>query len=473
MNFKQTKGVEILLGDPKKAIVKLAVPMMIGMLVQALYNLVDGIWVAGIGTDALAAIGLFFPTFMIILALATGLSIGGSSAISRKIGSNDKDGADSAAVHTLVMTIITGIVITLMVFPFLKSIFHFMGAKDMVLKYVTGYSRIIIGGSVIIFFSNISSGILRGEGDTKRAMYAMILGSGLNIILDPIFIYTFKLGVYGAAWATMLSILISSLFLFNWLFIKKTTFVKFRFKATKYSKEIIKDISKVGIPASFAQVSMSLAMFFINLIIIKVGGTDGVAVFTSAWRVMMFGIVPLFGIAVGVTSVTGAAFGAKKPQKLKIAYFYGIKLGFFVELGIAAIILIFAAPITYLFTYSSASAEIAPAMIKALRILGMFLPFVPLGMLTSSMFQGVGKGNNAFAVTFLRTIIFQLLFSYLFAITLKMGLTGVWWGILAGNTSAAFIGFIWAQFVIKKLQKTLKPLKKEEKQPEVEVIENF
>ena len=468
MENKKTKGVEILLGDPKRAIRKLAFPMMIAMMVQAMYNLVDGIWVAGIGTDALAAIGLFFPAFMIIISIATGLSIGGSSAISRKIGAKDKKGTDSAAVHTLVITILTGVVMTLLLFPFLKNIFHLMGAKDMVLEYVVGYSQIIIGGSIIIFFSNVSGGILRGEGDTKRAMYAMVLGSVLNIILDPIFIYTFKLGIYGAAWATMISILISSVFLFKWLFISKNTFVEFKFKATKFSKEIISDISKVGIPASFAQLSLSLAMFEINLIIINVSGTDGIAIFTSAWRIIMFGIVPLFGIAVAVTSVTGASFGAKKTENLKTAYMYGIKFGFFIELIIASIILIFANQITYLFTYSDASAGIAAGMVKALRILGIYLPLVPLGMLTSSMFQGIGKGNYSFVVTFLRTIVFQIAFSYLLAITFKMDLIGVWWGVSIGNVTAAFIAFIWGHFIVKKLQKTNLPL---ESKPEVKTVE--
>lgn len=461
MDNNRTKGVEILLGDPKKAVVKLAVPMMIGMLVQAMYNLVDGIWVAGIGTDALAAIGLFFPVFMIIISIATGLSIGGSSAISRKIGANDKNGADSAAIHTLVLTMITGIVLTAILFPFLKNIFASMGAKDMVLEYVVGYSQIIIGFSVFVFFSNVASGILRGEGDTKRAMYIMVLSSVLNIGLDPLFIYTFKMGVYGAAWATMASIFLSAIFLFKWLFINKDTYVNFKFKVAKYSKDIVRDISKVGIPASFAQLSMALAMFLLNLIIIKASGTDGIAIFTSSWRIIMFGLVPLFGVSVGVTSVTGAAFGSKNPDKLRIGYLHGVKIGIFIELGVSALILIFANQISYLFTYSEATSGIAEEMIKSMRILALFLPFVPLGMVTSSMFQGIGKGNSAFAVTFLRTIIFQVFFSYFFSVTLNMGLSGIWWGIISGNISAAIIAFIWGQFALQKLKRNMTPDKQQ------------
>jgi putative MATE family efflux protein len=454
--YKQTKGVKILQGDPKKAVLKIAIPMMIGMVVQTLYNLVDGIWVAGLGTDALASIGLFFPVFMIVLSIATGMAVGGSSAISRKIGSKDKDLADSAAVHSLYINMILAVSVTIIILPLAKPIFVAMGAKGDVLKYVVGYSRIILGGSFIIFFSNVASGILRGEGDTKRAMYAMILGSGLNIVLDPIFIYTFKLGVYGAAWASMISMFISSLFMFKWLFIDKSTFVQFRFKFIKYNKKIVKDILKVGVPSSFSQMLMAVSMFFLNIIILKVENTDAIAVFTSAWRIIMIGIVPLMGISVGVTAVTGAAYGAKNQLNLKTAYLYGVKIGFLAEIVISGLIFIFAKQVAYLFTYSSSTASISGELISSLKILVLFLPAIPLGKITSSMFQGIGKGFYAFSVTLLRTVIMQVLFSYLFAITFHMGLKGVWWGIFTGNVSAAVIAFIWGQFVVSKLKKKLK-----------------
>lgn len=425
--------------------------MMTGMLVQTLYNLVDGIWVAGLGKNALAAIGLFFPVYMIIVSIASGLSVGGSSAISRKIGAKDKKMADYAAIHTLVISLAVGLIIILLTYPFLRKIFSLLGATGQVLDYVTGYSKILVGGALIIFFTNISSGILRGEGDMQRAMYVMILGSVLNIILDPIFIYTLKMGITGAAWATLLSITISASFMFVWLFIKKSTFVTFNFKKAQYNPHIIREILKVGVPASFAQLAMAFAMFFVNMIIIHAGGTDGIAVFTSSWRIIMFGIVPLIGVAMGVTSVTGAAYGAHDIDKLKTAYYYGVRFGFVVETIIAIAIFLFARQMTFLFTYSQSARSISSEMIIALKILCLFLPGVPFGMLTSSMFQGIGKGMNAFFVTFLRTIIFQLAFSYLLAITFKLGLRGVWWGVMLGNVAASFVGFIWGQFVIAKL----------------------
>ena len=133
-------------------------------------------------------------------------------------------------------------------------------------------------------------------------------------------------------------------------------------------------------------------MFILNIIIVQVGGTDGIAIFTSAWRIIMLGIVPLVGIAIGVTAVTAAAFGARDIDKLQTAYLYGIKLGVFIEIGVVVLVVILAPQLSYLFTYSKDAAHISADLIKAFRSLVWFLPTVPMGMLTSSMFQGVGKG---------------------------------------------------------------------------------
>ena len=449
----KTKSVEILLGDPKSAIIKLSIPMMIAMLVQTLYNIVDGIWVAGLGKDELAAIGLFFPIFMIMLALAAGIGVGGSSTISRKIGEQNKELANSSASYTLIIGLFIGIVMTTAFYPFAKQIFLLLGATGNVVKIAASYSRILFGGSIILVFSNVSNGILRGEGDTKRVMYAMVIGTLLNIVLDPIFIYTFKLGVLGAAWATLISITVTALMIFYWLFIKKDSYVTIKLFGFKKVPTLIKEILRVGIPSSFIQFSMALTMFILNWIIIKVAGTDGVAIFTSAWRITMFGIVPLLGIAMGMTAVTGAAFGAKEVKKLNTAYIYGIKMGIVIELFVVTIILIFAPQLAYLFTYSKGASNLAPELITALKWMALFLFTTPLGMSTSAMFQGIGKGERALLVTLFRTIIFQLIFAYLFGITLKLGLKGIWGGIGLGNTLAAVLAFIWGKFTIKKLEK--------------------
>ena len=452
-NINATKGVRILTGDPRKAIVKLSVPMIIAMLIQTLYNIIDGIWVAGLGSDELAAIGLFFPLFMIIISLASGISIGGSAAISRKIGAKDKDMADSAAIHTLLLGLSTAVVLTLITFPFIHKIFQFTGTNTRVVTLVTGYGKIITGFSFFLIFNNIAAGILRGEGDTKRVMYAMMIGSILNIILDPIFIYGFKLGINGAAWATVFSFFTTSTLLFYWLFVKKNTFVNFNFRRFKLNGGIIKEILRVGIPSSLAQMAMALAIFALNYLIVKVDSTDGVAIFTSTWRIIMIALVPLHGIAAGLTAVIGASYGSKNIENLKKGYFFGIKLGIIIEFGMVLLFFIFAAQISYLFSYSEKTAQISYGLTTTLRQLIWFLPAVPLGRFTSAMFQGIGKGEKSLALTLIRTIFFQVLFAYLLGWFLNYGMPGICWGVVTGNIIASFIGVAWGNYEIKKMIK--------------------
>ncbi len=462
---KKTNGVQTLLGDPKKAIIKLAIPMIIAMSVATIYNLTDAIWVSGIGSDALAAVGFVFPFFFMALAIANGLGIGGGAAISRLIGADDKKGAGNVAAHTIVIMLIISIFFTMLLFVFAENIFILLGAGK-TLAMATIYARIMAIGTLSIFFSFIANAILRAEGDVKRAMYAMALGAGLNIALDPIFIYTFGLGVAGAAWATILSMSVSSLLLFYWLFLKKTTYISFHFRGFHFNKSIIKDIFKVGFPATIMQLSMSITMLIMNVIIIKIGiinglkdPHDGVAVFTVGWRIMTMATMPLMGIATAVVSVTGAAYGAQDYKKLNISFMYAIKIGIIIEAIIASFVFFFAPTITVLFTMAETSIHLAPGIITFLRIVCLFFPGIAFGMLSSSMFQGTGKGLNALVVTIFRSIILTLPLVWIFSITLDMGLPGAWWGLVVANLTGSSAAFIWAKIYIKKLRKLPKHIK--------------
>ncbi len=453
MNEKVKKNIDILLGDPKRAIIKLSIPMMIGMLVQTLYNLADGMWVSGLGSEALAAIGLFFPVFMGIISLAAGLGIGASSAIARRIGARDKEGADNVAIHSFLLSLIFGISITVTMLPTIHLLFRSMGAKGEVVELAIEYSRVLLAGAFVMVFNNVGNGILRGEGDANRAMLALVLGSGLNIILDPIFIYTLGLGVVGAAYATLLSMIVTFLLIAYWLFIKKDTYVNITLRDFSPSREILKDILRVGLPSSISQLSMSIAIFFLNSIAIMAGEENGVAIFTSAWRVTMLGIVPILGMASATVAVTGAAYGEKNIKKLETAYLSAIKFAFLIELLVVAFITLFAPQVAYLFTYSASARAIKAGLISALRMLPIFLVLTPFGMMTSAMFQGIGEGEKSLILTILRTIIMQVGFAYLFVQYTSLALKGVWLGIMMGNMVAAVIGFTWGRLRIRALKR--------------------
>lgn len=452
----QTKGVKTLLGHPKKAIIKLSLPMIVAMFAITIYYLADAIWVSGISAEALAAVGFVFPFFFMAMALATGLGTGGGAAVSRRIGAKDKKGADSVAVHTLIIMLIVSISFTIPFFVFAEDIFDLIGAGETTALAVT-YARILAIGAAIVFFTFVANDLLRSEGDVKRAMIAIALGAGLNIILDPIFIFTLDFGIAGAAYATLIAMSIASALLFYWLFLKKDTYLSFVFRNFHFNKSIIKDILRVGFPASLQQLSMSIMMLIMNIIIVGVGSTDGVAIFSAGWRIATMAIIPLLAIATAVVSVTGAAYGAHDYKKLNIAYMYALKIGIFIEIIISVLIFLLAPIITALFTQAEGSSRLVDEMTHFLRIMCIYYPIVVFATLSASMFQGTGKGTYALIISAIRNLMLIPLLSLIFSITFNMGLEGIWWGIVVANIIGPSISFIWAKFYIRNLMISRKP----------------
>lgn len=448
-----TDGMRALLGNPKKAIIKLALPMMLGMSVQTVYNLADTFWVSGLGADALAAVGFVFPFFFLIIALSNGLGVGAGSAISRRLGSKDKKGADNVAVHTMILILLMSAIFTLTLFTFAEQIFVLMGAGKTT-AMATSYGQIVFGGSILLFFTNIANAILRSEGDTKRAMYAMIFGSVLNIVLDPIFIYQLRMGVSGAAWATVLSMGVTAVIMASWIFFKKDTYISFDFGDFIFERDILWDIFRVGFPASVQGTSMALMMLVMNVIIIAVSNTDGLAVFTVGWRVVTIAIAPLIGVSTAVVTMSGFSYGEGSYEKVSFSHIYSMKIGLLVETAIAVLTFILAPQIAYVFTLSESASHITGDLITFLRIICIFYPTVSLGMLSSSLFQGIGKGLNALIATILRALIFVPLFAIFFAFGLDQGLIGVWWGLVVGNTMGSLFVFVWARLYVVRLMRT-------------------
>ncbi|HWR63998.1 MAG TPA: MATE family efflux transporter [Candidatus Thermoplasmatota archaeon] len=449
----QTKGVKALLGDPKKAILTLSLPMIVAMVVQTLYNLINRIWVSGLGTEASAAVGFAFPLLFMGTAIATGLGVGGGSAISRKIGAKDKKGGDRAAVHTLIIMVIVALAYAIPLFVFAEDIFRLIGAGEATAT-ASLYARIIYSVSIVSFFTSIATALLRSEGDAKRSMFAMILGGILNAVLDPIFIYVFGWGVAGAAIASVVSISVSAVLLFYWLFLKKNTFLTFHFRGFHFDKSITKDILAVGLPASLLQLSMAIMLFIMNIIVEHISGTDGVAVFSAGWAVAMTASMPLLGMATAVVSVTGAVYGAREYKKLDIAHLYALKIGILIETAIAIATFIFAPVITLAFTTSPDMVHLGDEITTFLRIICIYYPATAFGMLSSSLFQGVGKGLYSLIVTILRTIILIIPLAWLFGVILGWGLPGAWWGLVIANIIGSAITFIWAKIYINSLLKS-------------------
>lgn len=453
---KRTEGVDLITGDPKKAIIKLSGPMIVAMVLQTTYNLVNAIWVAGLGGEALAAVGFVTPLFMILVGLSNGLGAGAASSIARFIGAGDKKSANNAAIHSLLITMVISVVITFLLLIFLEPILIFLGAGS-TLDLAVQFGRVTFVGTIFMLFTGAAYGILRAEGDTKRTMYAMVVSSVLNMILDPILIYTAGLGISGAAWGTLISMALVSLVILYWFLLKKDTFVSLSLENFLPDFKVVKDVLAVGLPASAEFFIISLNVGILNGLLVLVAGTDAVAVYSAGWRVVMMAILPIVAIGTSVVTVAGVSYGSRKYENLSVAHNYSVKIGSLIALIIAIFTFILAPYMAILFAYTPQSAYLAPTIAAFLQVMCFFYIFMPPGVMSGSIFQGTGKGMSSLTQTILRNMIFVIIFAYILAIPLNMGERGVWWGIVAGDIAGSMVAYVWARFYIKRLQDNYKP----------------
>ena len=446
-----TEGISLLTGDPKTAIRKLSLPMIAAMLCMSVYNLINAIWVAGLGADALAAVGFMTPVFMVFIGLGNGLGAGVSSVVARRIGGRNRQGAESAAMHGLLMGAAIAVIVTIPLVLFTEPIAVLLGAGSVV-PLAAEYGRILFIGTIFILFNNIAYAILRGEGDTKRTMYAMVFSSILNAVLDPILIYWAGLGIAGAAVATVISIVSVTLIIMYWFLVRKDTYLSITMKGFTPDRSITHDILGVGLPASVEYLLMSTLSIIINAILVMVAGTDAVAVYTSGWRLLMFAVIPDIAIATTLISVIGAAYGARKYQNLSLAYGYAIRLGIIIAAVMAVLIFVFAGQVALLFTYSESTAYLTLRIASFLRVISVLLIFMPAGMMSLSVFQGTGRGFTSLVINLLRGLAFVAVFVILFGIVLGYGEIGVWIGIVLGNILGTAVAYTWAGMYIRRIR---------------------
>lgn len=448
-------NVELMRGNPENAVKKLAIPIMISMLLTASYNIIDGIFVAGLGQAAIAGIGFVTPIFMILNGVSVGLGNGATSSISRFVGAHNHEGASDSAMHSLLIFLMASIFLTIIFIFIQKPLLISYGASGESLAEGLKYGTPLFLGLFAFMFANGGSGILRGEGDMKRAMYAIIVSVILNTCLDPIFIYTLGLGSAGASLATIASSLGSAAVIMYWILIKKDTYVDVDLRKFKYKGEIIKDILKVGIPASMDMFVMSIAMSMYLVFISSLGGEFGIAAFTSGQRLYLFAIMPLTAIGSAVAAVSGSSYGAKNGDYLSRAHLYGAKFGILFGTAVTIILIAFAPQLATLFAYTEETAILIPEITRYLQIVCLCLPLTGAGMTSSFMYQGIGKGTISLAWTIIREVIFTVGATYLLGMVLGWGLIGIWIGLAVGRVLASILNFAYARHTIGKVRKQL------------------
>lgn len=318
MNKTGNTKMELLSKAPiPKALLALGLPTMVGMLINALYNLVDSYFVGRLGTDMMDAITVAYPLGQVIVGLGLLFGNGAASYLSRLLGKGDRKTANKVASTAIYSSIIIGVIVIAISIVFLKPILRQLGAPENVMHYAMSYTGIYIGFSIFNIFNVTMNNIVSSEGNSKIAMIALMSGAVLNVILDPLFIYTFKWGIVGAAIATASSQIVTSIIYIIYILRKKSIF-SFSIKDYTIKSYVMSEILKIGIPTLIFQILTSLSISMINNSISQYSGS-ALAAMNPVTKIMSMGSLIVFGFLKGFQPIAGYSYGAKNIDRLKKA----------------------------------------------------------------------------------------------------------------------------------------------------------
>ena len=390
MNIQDKRTRLLRDGDIKKTIIYLAIPSIIGMVVNAIYNIVDTIFVGRLGTEAVGAVGIVFPLYMLIASLGIAVGMGAASYISRSLGRNEKEEAEKTAANAVGIVITLGTVLMILTLIWLEPILRLFGSTETILPQAIDYAQILIIGSPIVMLKMALNNILRAEGSAHASMIALILGALLNIILDPIFIFSFGLGIRGAAIATMISQTIAVAYQL-WYYFTKKSYLRLRIKNVKPSFPIIIQISIIGFPLLLTQGLNSIAMMMIN-IASNPFGNEAIAAMGIVKRVMSLAMFTLFGFSQGFLPVAGFNYGAKNFKRLAEATRFSIKVTTIFTIYASILLIIFS---RFIISWFSNDQEVIDIGSQALRAYSYPFPLLGFQMICFSLFQALGKAIPA------------------------------------------------------------------------------
>ncbi|NIA23842.1 MAG: MATE family efflux transporter, partial [Proteobacteria bacterium] len=365
-------------------LLKLSIPAMIGMIVNALYNVVDTIFVGrSVGVRGIAAISIAFPIQMIVMAVSLSIGIGSASIISRRWGAKDIEGAEATLGNALSLTVLLGVIIGVPSVIFAPQILRIFGASKNIIGYSVVYLRIILSGIFFTLFTMVTNNIIRAEGNANMAMITMLTSAIINIILDPIFIFGLHMGVAGAAIATVIAKFITTVVQFYY-FSSKFSIIKFHVKKLKLKWHIIKEIFAIGSSAFARQVVGSITIIILNKLLSVYGGDMGIAVYGVIQRLLMLAYMPMFGIAQGLQPIVGFNYGAGLYERVKEVIKDSIIAASLISTLSFVILYLFPAFFISLFSKNVTLIEMGSG---ALRIITAAFPLIGFQIVASSMYQ--------------------------------------------------------------------------------------
>lgn len=431
--------------NPYKSMWTMAMPIIAGMMVQTLFNVVDIMFIGWLGADEVTAVAFVSPLFFIIIGLGVGIGTGATATIAQYIGQKDKLNAERTASQTILIGFLSTIVLTVLGVIYGKGLLSILGAEGEILSIAYSYLRILTFGLGLVIFSMFFRAILAGEGETKIPMIIGLIGTVLNLILDPILIFTFEYGVRGAAYATVISqiaMVVSYLFI---IFVKKSTFISFNIRKFAFNNHIVAKIFQIGIPSSLSMLIISFGQVVMNKILINYS-TEAVAAYQIVSRLDMLLFMPILGIAISLTTIVGMFYGAKEFDKLLSVVYYGINRAVIITTVSVIIFFLLAKNILPIFSSNSQVIDIG---VTYLKIIILAYPAVGISVICSRVCQALGEGVPLLVTTVTRVIILTAPLSYYFYYIGKP-LEWVWYSQVFAILVAAIISFCWMRFYFKK-----------------------
>ena len=436
------KEQEFTSGSIRRAVFMLSVPMILEMMMESVFAVVDIFFVSKVSVNAVATIGLTESVITLVYAVAIGLSMAATAVVARRVGEKDLKGASQAAVQAISLGISVAIIVSIIGLIFPKEILGLMGAEEDLIEEGYGYTKVLLGGNITIMLLFLINAIFRGAGDASVAMWTLVLSNGLNIILDPIFIFGLgpipAYGVQGAAIATTCGRGTAVIFQLVILFYGWSR-IKLSIKDLVFRAKVMFNLIKVSL-GGIGQFLIGTSSWVFLMRIMSEFGSEVLAGYTIAIRVMMFTLMPAWGMSNAAATLVGQNLGAGQPKRAEDSVWKTGKYTAIFMAVVSLVYLLFAKSIIGWFTIES---EVITNGALCLQIIAAGYIFYAYGMVIIQSFNGSGDTKTPTYINFICFWLFQLPFAYLAAITLDFGPTGVFWSITLAEISIAVIGIIW------------------------------
>ncbi len=420
-----------------KLLREFSIPAIIAMIANALYNVVDSIFVGrGVGSLALTAVTIALPVMIILMAFGMLIGIGSTALISIKLGQQRRDEAEKILGTAFTLAVVLGVLLSAVILVFLDPFLRFLGATPDVFDYAKQFTTVILIGAT---FQNISFGlnnVIRAEGNPMISMATMLFSAGLNTILNPLFIFVFHWGIIGSALATVTTqILVSGYIIYH--FTIGHSNLKLHKENLRLDVELVKKIAAIGLSPFLLQLAASVVLFIFNNNLLQYGGEMAVAAMGVINRCAMMLLMPLFGINQGAQPIIGYNYGAKKYDRVKKT----LKLAAIS----ATIICVFGFIVTEVFSHQIMSLfnrdkELIEIGTHGIRIFLLMLPIVGIQIIITNYFQSVGKASKAILLSLTRQVLF--LIPLVMILPVFLGLDGIWMAGPVSDFSSALLAII-------------------------------